>query len=440
MADFSSVDPIVPPSIPAMAAPSYEVWPERHKEGLPLEAFLANGHRTWTINGDFLGLSPNGVARYAREVTLALDTLMMEHHPLAQGLQLVIVAPQEPPGDFRLNSIPVRVVREYSRPRLPQFWVQAQLPLNVRGGLLSFCNLAPVAVRRQIVCIHDLHTRLMPQSYGRLFRWTHRLVLPVLGRRAAAITTVSAFSRDHIVGLRVAASEKIAITYNGSDHVARWDPARSSISVGPRPFVFCLGQRQKYKNTELLLKLAPALDRMGLDLYMAGDVDPALLEQLAPQRPANLQLLGRVSDDDLAKALSQALCFLFPSRIEGFGLPAIEAMAFGCPLIASTAPCLPEICADAVLYADPEDAESWVHAINRLCTEDGLRRRLIDKARARAKAFSWRVIAETYLHLMADIDARQGALGREPFGVKGDLVTVFHRVSVTACSLKSTSI
>ncbi|WOS64734.1 glycosyltransferase family 4 protein [Sinorhizobium fredii] len=419
MANFSGVDPLEQHSNPAMATPSYEVRRGRHKEGSALEAPLANGYRTWTINGDFLGLSPNGVARYAREVTLALDTLMTEHNPLTQGLQLVIVAPREPPGDFRLNSIPVRVVREYSRPRLPQLWVQAQLPLYVRGGLLSFCNLAPVTLRRQIVCIHDLHTRLMPQSYGRLFRWTHRLALPVLGRRAAAITTVSAFSRDHIVGFRVAPSEKISITYNGSDHVARWDSARSSIDVGPRPFVFCLGQRQKYKNTELLLKLAPALDLMGLDLYMAGDVDTALLEQLAPQRPTNLRLLGRVSDDDLAKALSQALCFLFPSRIEGFGLPAIEAIAFGCPLIASTAPCLPEICADAVLYADPEDAESWVSAVRELCNDDGLRRRLIDKGRARAKTFSWRAIAETYLHLMAYIDSDRGPRRANRFQASG---------------------
>ncbi|APG88488.1 glycosyltransferase family 4 protein [Sinorhizobium americanum] len=403
MAEFSGVDPLEQHSTRPMPQ---QVQPECDGKGSALAPPSAKGHRVWTINGDFLGLSPNGVARYGREVTLALDTLMTDSHPLTRGLQLAVVAPRESPADLRLNSIPVRIVREYDRPRMPQFWVQAQLPLYVRGGLLSFCNLAPVAVRRQIVCIHDLHTRLMPQSYGRLFRWTHQLMLPVLGRRAAAITTVSAFSRDHIVDFCVAPFQKIAVTYNGSDHVARWDPAKSSIDLGPRPFVFCLGQRQKYKNTELLLKLAPALDLMGLDLCMAGDVDAALLEQFAPQRSSNLRLLGRISDDDLAKALSQARCFLFPSRIEGFGLPAIEAMALGCPLVASNAPCLPEICADAVLYADPENAESWISAIRRLC-DDGLRRRLIDKGRARAKSFSWRTIAEVYLRLMADIDSNR---------------------------------
>ncbi|OHV81914.1 glycosyltransferase family 1 protein [Ensifer sp. LCM 4579] len=362
-------------------------------------------HRIWTINGDFLALRPTGVARYAREVTMALDALVTERHPLAHGLELTVVAPSEPTGEFGLKSIPVRVVSEYRRPRLPQFWVQVQLPFEVRGGLLSFCNLAPVAVRRQIVCIHDLHTRLMPQSYGRGFRWAHRLILPLLGRRAAAITTVSNFSRDHIVGFHLAPFEKVAVTYNGSDHVARWEPARSLLEIGRRPFVFCLGQSQAYKNVELLLKLVPALDRMGLDLYMAGDLDTALVERFLPQRSSNLRLLGRISDDDLAKALSRALCFLFPSRIEGFGLPAVEAMALGCPLIASTSPCLPEICGDAAFYADPDDVEAWVHLIRQLLAEDDIRCRLVEKGGERAKAFSWRGVAETYLRLMADIDA-----------------------------------
>lgn len=376
-------------------------------ENPALAAPIPDGRRAWVINGDFLTLRPTGVARYAREVTLALDALLTERNPLTQGLDLAIVAPRDPPADFRTNSIPVRVVREHSRPRLPQFWVQAQLPFHVRGGLLSFCNLAPVMVRRQIVCIHDLHTRLMPESYDRGFRWAHRLILPILGRRASVITTVSTFSRDHIAGFRVAPFDKIAVTYNGSDHVARWNAARSSIDLGLRPFVFCLGQRQKYKNAELLLSLAPALDRMGLDLCMAGDPDPALLDQILPERPPNIRLLGRVSDDDLAKVLSQALCFLFPSRIEGFGLPAVEAMALGCPLVASSAPCLPEVCDDAALYADPGDAESWLRAIRNLSGDEGLRRRQIEKGLARAKTYSWRAIAETYLRLMTDIDADQ---------------------------------
>ncbi|WP_235911930.1 glycosyltransferase family 4 protein [Mesorhizobium xinjiangense] len=365
----------------------------------------SGGARRWTINGDFMSLRPTGVARYAREVTLALDALLGEGHPLARDLDLDIVAPKQGADPLALSALKTRIVPEFARPRLPQFWVQAQLPRHVPGGLLSFCNLAPVTVRRHIVCIHDLHTRLMPESYGIFFRLAHRLILPALGRRAAHITTVSQLSRNHLGAFGVAPGHKVSVTYNGSDHVARWDPNRSHLAAAPRrPYVFCLGQGQKYKNLDLLVRLAPLLDLVGLDIWMAGDVEERRILQHVCPKPANLHVLGRISDDDLAAALAGALCFLFPSRIEGFGLPAIEAMAVGCPVVASSAPCLPEVCGDGALYADPDDLVGWAEAVSRLCEQPDLRQRVADAGRRRAQRYSWRRIAETYLQLMAEVD------------------------------------
>jgi glycosyltransferase involved in cell wall biosynthesis len=365
--------------------------------------------RRWTINGDFVALQPAGVARYAREVTLALDALVTEGHPLAGNLELDLVVPRQPKEALPLAAIPVRLVAEFNRPRLPQFWVQAQLPRHVPGGLLSFCNLAPVALRRQIACIHDMHPRIVPESYGMLFRWAHRIILPILGKRAAHITTVSQLSRGHLVEFGIAPPEKITVTYNGSDHAARWDAARSTLAGEPdRPYVLCLGRRdQKYKNTELLVRLAPLLDAMGLELWMPGDVDESVIAQHTSQKPDNLRLLGRIGDDDFKKALSGALCFLFPSRIEGFGLPAVEAMAAGCPVVASTSPCLPEVCGNAALYADPDDTEGWADAVRCLQGRADVRGRLIEAGHARALLYSWRGIAETYLELMVRVDLKR---------------------------------
>lgn len=363
--------------------------------------------RRWTINGDFVALNPTGVARYARELTLALDTLIAGGHPLARGLNLDLVAPRE--VHLPLRAIGVRVVPEFSRPRLPQFWVQAQLPWHIQGGLLSFCNLAPVAVKRHIVCIHDLHTRLMPGSYSLPFRWAHRLILPMLGHRAARITTVSQLTRQHLVCHKVAPANKIAVTYNGSDHAAQWDAGRSSLEARPdRRYVLCLGRAQKYKNTELLVRIAPLLDVMGLDLWMAGDVSrKTLVSGLGRALPGNIRLLGRISDHDFRKALSGALCFLFPSRIEGFGLPAVEAMATGCPVVASTSPCLPEVCGQAALYADPDDLDAWADAVRNLLFKPDLRQNLTDAGRARARNYTWAGIAEIYLQLMMQVDIEQ---------------------------------
>ncbi|MEF2554109.1 glycosyltransferase family 1 protein [Aurantimonas sp. A2-1-M11] len=361
--------------------------------------------RVWSINGDFLALQPNGVARYAREVTLALDTLILERHPLTDRLEIDLLAPRPATEPLPLRSIPVRLVPEFDKPRLPQVWVQAQLPGHVRGGLLSFCNLAPVAVTRQIVCIHDLHTRLMPESYGRLFRWAHRAILPALGKRVAFITTVSGLSRDHLVRFGVAPWHKIAVTYNGSDHALRWDAARSNLKVASgRPYALCLGRDQKYKNAELMVRLAAKLDAMGLDLWMAGAVDEGLVRRHAAEVPNNLRLLGRISDDDFKRALSGALCFLFPSRIEGFGLPAVEAMTAGCPVVASTSPCLPEICGDAALYANPDDLDAWAGHIRQLQDDAPTRSRLVEAGFQKAQRYSWRSVAETYLELMIKVD------------------------------------
>jgi glycosyltransferase involved in cell wall biosynthesis len=361
--------------------------------------------RRWTINGDFLALHPNGVVRYAREVTTALDRLVTSHHPLARDLKLEIVAPRPAAEPLPLSAIPMRVLPEFNWPRLPQFWAQMQLPWYVSGGLLSFCNLAPVSIRRQIVCIHDLQTRLAPDSYGRGFRLAHRTLLPMIGRWCAGVTTVSEFSRSHLINFGVVPEHKLVVTYNGHEHAIRWDPAGATLDFRcEQPFVLALGRRQRHKNNELLRRIAAPLDAMGIDLCIAGDLDPGEFAREGGV-PANVRILGRISDSDLAKALDAALCFLLPSRIEGFGLPALEAMARGCPTIVSHAASLPEICGDAALYAAPDNEAEWTAAVEQLRMDPVLRHRLRTRGMDRARHFSWQTIAETYLEMMACVDA-----------------------------------
>ncbi len=363
--------------------------------------------RFWTINGDFTTLNPTGVARYAVEVVQALDTLAAEGHPLTRGLNMTLVAPREPRG-LGLRSVGIKIVPEYSSPRMPRFWVQMQLPWHVRGGLVSLCNLAPVAIGRHIACIHDLHTYTAPEAYDRGFRLAHKVILPLLGRRARFITTISEHSRGQLIQYRIARPEKIVVAYNGADHATRWDASQSKFEFGFRPFALFLGQRQKYKNVELALKIAAALDAIGLDIYVAGDIRLEDLPLPPGGLPRNMRLLGRVADGDLAKALDGAVCFLFPSRSEGFGLPAVEAMARGCPVVASSSPCLPEICGEGTLYAAPDDTEAWIDAVRRLCGDEHFRRKQAAKGKERAGRYTWRGVAEVYLALMQRIDTGGG--------------------------------
>lgn len=375
------------------------------------DARSLNVRQRWALNGDFVTLSPTGVARYAHETVAALDTLVGEGHPLTRGLQLELIAPTP----FQLRHIPCRVIPEFRSPRLPQVWVQSQLPREVSGGLVSFCNLAPVSVRHHIACIHDLHTFLMPESYSLSFRLAHRAILPMLGRIAGRITTVSELSRDHIVAHGVAPRTKVTVTYNGSDHVNRWDAGRSTLKIPTcRPFVLALGRPQKYKNTQLIWQIADRLADLGVDILLAGDLSASALAALGPQRPANIYVLGRVGDDDLALLFSKAVCFLFPSRIEGFGIPAVEAMALGCPLVASTSPCLPQICGDGAIYADPDRPDAWVEAVSRLLSQPVFAHELTHRARNVAARYTWRNIAIKYLTLMHDLDAEDRPVTRWP--------------------------
>ena len=258
--------------------PRMTVLEPLHRTIRPSPAFpevrsRASALRRWTINGDFVTLAANGVARYASEVASALDDLVAEGHVLTKDVELDMVVPQEVGHSVALRAIAIRTVPEFSKPRLPQVWVQLQLPRHVPGGLISLCNLAPLSVRRQIVCIHDLQTRLVPESFGRMFRLAHRVLLPALGRRVAGVTTVSALSCQHLIDFGVARAEKITVTFNGCDHAMRWNAALGSLAPARRPYVLCIGRTLKYKNLDLLLRLAPELDAIGVDLWMAGDVD-----------------------------------------------------------------------------------------------------------------------------------------------------------------------
>lgn len=369
---------------------------------------MAASIREWTINGDFLALATSGVPRYAREVTRALDALIAEGHPAADGLHLRLVG-SRPADALGLRRIAFELVPEFRHPRLPQVWVQFQLPRHVRGGLLSFCNLAPVTPTKHIVCIHDLHTRLMPEGYGRGFRWAHHVLLPLLGRRAYAVTTVSGLSAQHLAAFGVAPPHKIVVAYNGCDHVRSWSAARSQLPLGLRPFVLFFGHGAAYKNAALIERLAPRLHQIGLDVLITGKPTATVDEVPTPEVPSNIRRLGYVSDDDLALLLSRATCLLLPSRIEGFGLPAVEAMALGCAVVASTAPALPEVCGEAALFADPDDDDAWFAAVARIADERGLRERLVRRGRMRAARFTWGNVASRYLELMADAD-----VGRAP--------------------------
>lgn len=356
--------------------------------------------RHWSINGRFLTQPTTGVQRYAGEIVRALDTLLAED---PQGLEVELLVPHGTEATLPLRNIAVRPVGRLSG----HLWEQVSLPSQVRGGLLSLCNTGPVALDRQIVCIHDLNTRLCPQSYTPAFRLLYRTLIPALGRRAAAISTVSEYSAAELVRFGVCRADKLFVAPDGHEHIRRWAPegAPSVSAFSGEDTIVLLGSRAPHKNTDLITGMADRLALAGLRLAVVGGSDARVFGAGKGCAAAcNVALLGRLSDDELAALLRNCLCLAFPSLVEGFGLPPLEAMALGCPVVVSDRASLPEICGDAALYASPDDADAWFGCFMKLAANPALRRRVIERGLTAAGRFSWLASAERYLQAMAAMD------------------------------------
>ncbi|MGI4766068.1 MAG: glycosyltransferase [Janthinobacterium lividum] len=349
---------------------------------------------TFAINGRFFGQPVTGVQRYARNVVGALDAALARN-----GASAVLLTPAG-------VAVPCFAALEHSAggPGSGHVWEQAVLPLRWPGRLLNLCNTAPAVRADQVVCIHDANVFRSPESYGRAFRTVYRSLLPLLASRSARIATVSRDAAKQIAAHLPVAERDIAVLPNGHEHALLWDPARATLPAGTgldRPFVLALGSRARHKNLGLLLGLAPALDVMGVDLLVAGG-GGAIFTGVAEAVYPNVSRLGTVSDDDLSLLMDRALCLAFPSITEGFGLPIIEAMARGCPVVSSDRASMPEICGEAALLASPDAPEAWLERIAALLGSDALRANLAGRGREQAKLFSWTGTAEGYRALMTD--------------------------------------
>ena len=358
------------------------------------------------INGRFLTQPMTGVQRYAMNVTRAMSAALV-----ARGQTAVLLAPPET-EDPGLDGLPLRRIGR----RGGHVWEQLTLPPAWPGPMLNLCNTAPALKGNQVVCIHDANVFVAPESYGLPFRAFYKTLQPLLARRAARIATVSAYSASQIAKHLSLKTSDIVVLPNGHEHVWTWDPAQAvrakealgrDADGGQRPFVLALGSRARHKNLGLLLRLAPELAALGIDLVVAGG-QANIYAQEDLQDADNVKQLGVVTDHDLAYLMERALCLAFPSLTEGFGLPVLEAMARGCPVVSTDRASLPEICGDAALLAAPDQPHAWMTHMRHLAETPGLRAELMERGRAQAARFTWVASAQGYMDLMSDLNTTRG--------------------------------
>jgi glycosyltransferase involved in cell wall biosynthesis/GT2 family glycosyltransferase len=352
----------------------------------------------FALNGRFLTQKGTGVQRYAMSVAQAMNSALAE-----QQRSGCIIAPSGAP-DPGLDHLPLITPHGLSG----HAWEQIMLPAQWSGRLLNLCNTAAVAKTDQIVCIHDANIFSAPASYSRAFRWFYHGLQPALVRRSVRITTVSHAAARQIARHLPIQVEDIAVLANGHEHALIWDAALAQAAPdllarttekNDRKFILALGSRAKHKNLQLLIDAAPGLDEIGIDVVIAGGGADIFVGGALKQR-SNVHLAGRVSDHDLAYLLDRALCLAFPSLTEGFGLPIVEAMARGCPVIAAQCASMPEVCGNAALLASPFDPSAWINHVHSLKKSPELAAELVGRGHEQVKQFSWSNTAEGYLDLL----------------------------------------
>ena len=346
------------------------------------------------FNGKFFGAGPTGVHKVAEQLIAATDALIAEQSGPGADYALDIRSSVTVPSYRKIMCVEENpLVRRMHRIA----WEQAYLPFARRKDfILNLCNLGPLFHRDSATLIHDAQVYSAPESYSRSFRLWYKFLFFFIGRRHKLIVTVSEFSRRELISYGVASADKIVVVHNGCDHVLQIRPDEgqlAALNLTPRRYVLALSNTQKHKNIAILLKAFAKSELKDVALVLFGGAKKADFENLGHVVPPNVRFAGRVTDPELVGLMVNAGALAFPSLTEGFGLPPLEAMALGCPVVAAPFGALPEVCGEAALYADPLDPDAWSLKIRTVLNDEAVRQSLVSAGHRQAGIFTWKQAA-----------------------------------------------
>lgn len=345
--------------------------------------------------------SLTGIGRYARSLTYA----MARRDP---DLEIVLLNPYPRSrlswyGDFPVHHVP-------SLARLPGILALGSAVVARAAARLNLdivhdpCGIAPFlwprSRSRRVVTIHDAVPYVLPDAHALLTHLVFRSFIPAARYTSDAVLTVSeSAARDLAAHARLPPA-MIEVTYPGvdapTDEELRELRSASLDDVVPglhgSPMLLYVGADNPRKNLHLLLEAFPSVRAV------VGDARLVLAGPLTRRDvPTGVHYLGHVSDEQLRVLYARAACVVYPSLYEGFGLPVLEGMAFGAPVITSSVSSMPEIAGDACLLIDPRKRAHLAEALTRVLTDEALGRGLRAAGRVRAQAFSWDRTADATL-------------------------------------------
>jgi len=258
---------------------------------------------------------------------------------------------------------------------------------------------------KTITTIHDLTTvRFRNPSKNRVVfackQWVYKWVVKIAARKSAAIITGTEFVKDDLAKFTHKNSRDITVTYEAAD----------AILVSPEPiseledkqFIMYVGRPLPHKNLDRLITAFAELQEKNPDLHLvlAGKKDTLYARherRVKRDNISNVVFTGFVSEAELRWLYEHCAAYVFPSLSEGFGLPALEAMMHGAPVVSSNATCLPEVYGDAAEYFNPFDTDDIAKKINKVLASDTRRKALVLAGKKQANKYSWKRTAEQTL-------------------------------------------
>ncbi|MCC6300392.1 MAG: glycosyltransferase family 4 protein [Anaerolineales bacterium] len=321
--------------------------------------------RDVVVNGRFLSRRITGVERYAREVLRRFPT-----------------------DDYRVERTNWNGIGGHA-------WEQFVLPskLNRDSILWSPANSGPLVVRNQALTIHDLSPLEHPEWFIKSYAAWYRLFLPILARRVRVIFAPSNFVKEKITARF--GVKNVVVTRNGVDPSVFHPDAKQGTIEFPKKYILFVGTLQPRKNLEGLMRAWHNVKDEFNDtwLVVAGETG-RVFRSVKFFGDARIRFLNYAADENLPALYANADLFVLPAYDEGFGLPALEAMACGTPVIASNGGALPELVGDAGFIFDLPAPATLAQALRECLSNARLRASLIEKGLARAKKFSWQDTTE----------------------------------------------
>jgi glycosyltransferase involved in cell wall biosynthesis len=362
------------------------------------------------VNARFLCQPLSGVQRFASEILTALDSHLCADPELAAAIGPIVAL--HPEGILRQPTWHQIPTIQVGRTR-GHVWEQGALYQESKDGfLISLGNSGPLRHPAQIVALHDANIWEIPDAFTFGYKILHRTMRPILAKRAKKLLTVSNFSAGALAKHIKISRDKFSVIPNGANHileVAADLRILKTHGLHQQDFLLSVGNLSPNKNIEKLIQAHSLAGPLVPRLVIVGGVASGV-ETQSLTTTSRVKFLGRVSDGALRALYEQSAGFVFPSLYEGFGIPPLEAMQLGTPVLATNRTAVPEILQNGVMYFDPTNIEKMALALQQFSDLSAdAKSELVARGRSISSGFTWEkssmLLAEQILALKATISS-----------------------------------